>query len=148
MSFSQVFKERYAHAFRSATTSCDSSYFPSSVPYRMKRVVIASSVIGFVFFPVFALQAEKLSAPLPSPKVVASANPEIVPADEKLKSTLVTVRYPESSDKKYSLVGDCATVAKAVWSSVSPSGIRTDILPVTVSSNCPGKSLELFLSSS
>ena len=148
MSFSQVFQERYARAFPSATISCDSSYFPSSVPYRMKRVVIASSVIGFVFFPIFALQAEKLSVPLPDPKVVASANPEIVPSDGKLKNTLVTVRYPEASDKKYFLVGNCAAVSKAVWSSVSPSGIRTEILPVTVSSDCSGKSLELSLSSS
>lgn len=109
----------------------------------MKRAVVIPAVLVFAFFPVFALQAEKLSAPLPKPKVIASANPEFVLSVPKLRSTLVTVRYPEVSEKKISLRGECATFAKPVWSSLSPDGIRTEIVSATVSENCPAESVKI-----
>lgn len=85
----------------------------------MKRVIVIPAVLVFAFLPVFALQAEKLSIPIPSPKIIASANSEIVLSVPKLRSSLVTVRYPEVSDKKFALAGDCASFSKPVWSSLS-----------------------------
>lgn len=109
----------------------------------MKRAAVIPAVLVFAFFPVFALQAEKLSAPLPKPKVIASANSEFVSSVAKLRSTLVTVRYPEVSEKKYSLRGDCATFSKPVWSSLSSDGIRTEIVPAAISENCPAQSVRI-----
>lgn len=112
----------------------------------MKRLAVIPAVLITAFLPVFALQAEKLSAPLPPPKVLSTANAEFVLSEPKLRTTLVTVRYPEVSDKKYVLSGRCATVSEAVWSSVSPTGIRSEIVPVSVSADCAASSVDLAFS--
>lgn len=111
----------------------------------MKRAAIIPAVLVFAFFPVFALQAEKISAPLPSPKVVFSANSEIVLSDSKLRNTLVMARFPDDPQKKYELFGPCATVSPSVWSEISPSGIRTEAFPVSISAVCPEKKIEFSL---
>lgn len=112
----------------------------------MKRIIAVPAVLVFAFLPVFALQAEKISAPIPSPRVVSSANSEFVLSEPKLRTTLVTVRYPEISGRTYVVVGTCATVSKPVWSSVSPAGIRTEVVPVSVSSECQGKTVTFEIS--
>lgn len=114
----------------------------------MKRAIVIPAVLVFAFLPVFALQAEKISAPMPTPKVLASANPEIVLSVSKLRSTLVTFRYPEVSDKKYALSANCSTFSKPVWSSLSTSGIRTEIVPMSVSADCPDDSVRISVSDS
>lgn len=111
----------------------------------MKRVAIIPVALVSLFFPVFALQAEKISTPLPAPKVLFSANSEIVLSDSRLRNTLITVRFPDDPQKKHELFGTCVTVSKAVWSEISPSGIRTEILPVSVSATCSASKIELFL---
>lgn len=114
----------------------------------MKRAIVIPSVLVFAFLPVFALQAEKLSTPIPSPKIIASANSEFILSVAKLRSTLLTVRYPEVSEKKFSLKGDCATFSKPVWSSLSSDGIRTEIVPVSVSEHCPVNSVRIRMEES
>lgn len=114
----------------------------------MKRVIVIPAVLVFAFLPVFAIQAEKLSAPIPSPKVLASANSEFVLSVPKLRSTLVTFRYPEVSDKEFALQANCSSFSKPVWSSLSTSGIRTEIVPMSVSADCADDSVRISVSES
>lgn len=114
----------------------------------MKRVVVIPAVLVFAFLPVFAIQAEKLSVPIPAPKVLASANSEFVLSVPKLRSTLVTFRYPEVSDKKFALQANCSSFSKPVWSSLSTSGIRTEIVPMSVSVDCADDSVRVSVSES
>ncbi|MFZ3232438.1 MAG: M23 family metallopeptidase [Patescibacteria group bacterium] len=114
----------------------------------MKRVIVIPAVLVFAFLPVFAIQAEKLSAPIPAPKVLASANSEFVLSVPKLRSTLVTLRYPEVSDKKFALQANCSSFSKPVWSSLSTSGIRTEIVPMSVSDDCADDSVRISVSES
>lgn len=111
----------------------------------MKKAAVIPAALVFAFFPVFALQAERLSTPLPLPKVVFSANSEIVLSESRLRSTLVVARFPDDPGKKYELSAPCATILKPVWSEVSPSGIRTEAFPVSVSAACPAKKIEFSL---
>lgn len=114
----------------------------------MKRAAVIPAVLVFAFLPVFALQAEKLSTPIPASKVLSSANSEFVLSVPKLRSTLVTYRYPEISGKKYALSANCSAFSKPVWSSLSTSGIRTEIVPMSVSADCPDDFVRVSVSES
>lgn len=114
----------------------------------MKRFAVIPAFLVFCFLPVFALQAEKIAQPLPAPRVIHSANAEIVLSNPALRTTLVTVRYPETSGPRPTLVADCGTASAPVWESVSSEGVRTQLVPVAFSGTCDRASVSVALAHS
>ena len=101
----------------------------------MKRFLIPIATLS-AFLPVFAISAQKISVSETIPAtIVANLNPEIVPGDQALSSTVLVVSSDATSPPVQTRTS-CPSKEAVLFSAVSPSGEIVRLISLRFSPSC------------